>query len=779
MSKGITPNEEEPLLSQPQLHQSPSNDNSPPSYTGEDEERGISMMHDYEHVGDARNSFYKKISLTLYSVVFVLLILLTVALVLLFQQKDVVVNEIIQVQLDQLSIVNSEVAEFLGSVAIDYTQASNPVFRNLLMFSAVLVGKLIVIPERDLELSIMNNDKTYHFLDILPLESIVLEVNRLNELEIKMTYKIVNMENLIRLTDMFLLNGSFTLQLTDWLSIPHLQVNQVIHVKFEWDTLNQYLPQVSNLTIMEKSDRIMAKVDIEDGDKKFHLNTTLDFDLMFPCKNKLVTLGEDWKINRHQILGEISRIDNKLIECSFLNSMLQRLLLNDLIPFNIGFHNAFIEIKIPSSYLLSAYSALPKLDGLDIGIEDLTVKATDNELPYIECDVSFNDTFFQINQFQSAIASINEVVTVSAKAFSNEGPIGEKKKKKHNKRRLQFHLDIKFEEIIEDNFVNLVRNMVKGITNELVFNSIEIYEMEFESTILETNLDFNLTDITIPFEFELVSHLLNHSSNGLSFSIAKVEYVASTEDMLEVNVIAEIFSLKLDITLLGQDIELNISTGEKEQLPIGTAAFRDLFVNKRVNDTTINSRRLPTVMALKLYKSEWLGDILGDFVSNKPYQLNPFEVTNPEKGYINGVLNELKQFLPNISLSEFAKPLIDKTTIYLFNQEIEIFFHNPCDIALLLNIKSGKAYLTRDVDDDNTLVGEFKEQVMLIIPPGDSKSHKIPIRINPVSAQELRRYLNSKNGLQIWSKAELFVFVEDFSIGLNYTGTNVVAEVKL
>lgn len=786
--------EEQPLLAATESSEATG---PPPSYTGQDEERSIPIVYDHEYSG-VRNTYYRRISLMLYTVFFVVLILCTLAVLLLFQQKDAVVNEIIEVQLNQLSIVNSEIAEFLGSVSIDYTRATNAIFRNILMFSTLLVGKFTVVPERELELSIMNEDKTYHFLDVLPLEAIVLEVNQLNQLEIKMTYKIVSMENLIRLTDKFLVDGTFTLRLTDWLAIPHLQVSQVIQVKFEWDSLNQYLPQVSNVTIVEETDRIVATIDVKESKAgKFHLNTTMDFDLMFPCKEKLIALGDDWKISRQQILGEIRDIDNELLECAFFNTMLQRILLNDLIPFNIGFHNACMEIKVPSSYLLDAYSALPNFEDLDISVDNIKVKVTEKDLPRIQCDISFNDTFFQVKDFQRAVSTIDNVVAVSAITTSGESEVSTNgKRKKHkqdpSKRRLQLNLDISFDEIDPINFVELLRKIVQVTTKELTFSTIEIDGMEFKSSILESSLDFNLTNVTVPFDFGFFKDMLNHSSSGLSFSIANVEYVDSTEDTLELNIVTEIFSPQYDISMTGQNIELNISTGGESHLLLGNAAFRDLFVNKRINETdsldddeitasVIGSQQkvLPTVLGLRLYKSHWLGEFLGNFVSNKPFQLNPLVVTNPERGYINGVLGELQDFLPNVTLTEFAEPLVQKTTIYLFNQEIEIYFHNPCDNSLLVQIKTGKAYLTEDVNDESTLVGEFKEQEVLMIPPGDSKTHRIPIRINPVSAQVLRKYLNSNNGLQIWSKAELLVFVENFNVGLNYTGSNVAAEVKL
>ncbi|EGW30155.1 uncharacterized protein SPAPADRAFT_63764 [Spathaspora passalidarum NRRL Y-27907] len=332
----------------------------------------------------------------------------------------------------------------------------------------------------------------------------------------------------------------------------------------------------------------------------------------------------------------------------------------------------------------------------------------------------------------------------------------------------------------------LVRDVISSIEYDPVLLDVNLYDLVIETPILNmTVTNFTLASIPLlPGPNNLLLLTENQDSdflNQLNATVYSVLYVGSSPTSLELLVDMSIFNpTNITFDLPNEVLELGVIYNNTN-LAYGT--IKDVFIpqNEQVNMSvgcTIKSETNEDKAVLEYFLSEFVS---GGY-ENSSIKINignNHVYNNPGLNKLVEQINITNLTIPNISLplpeeSEQVAvkscPFIVQATIHIFSSEVELTVFNPIvNHELIVEVFQAEAKY-KDV-----VLGYLQQRERLIVPPGIYKTPKLPIKINSIGMDVLKKAMNGELDVEVL--AILNVQLDEFDVNLFYKGNGLKSKI--
>lgn len=294
----------------------------------------------------------------------------------------------------------------------------------------------------------------------------------------------------------------------------------------------------------------------------------------------------------------------------------------------------------------------------------------------------------------------------------------------------------------------------------------------------ELFLEADLHDISVDLPIQNGSKVIKHVSIPSTQILPQLRALGYSQDFLNNLSIDNIFLVESSATNLRLLVDLtlfnptNFTIDLSDEITLGVSKNDSLINLITIKDCHIPKEELfnvtldMNIQALNYYDHANLEYSISSFLSGKNLSI---DVMNNSAS--SWALNELVKQINVKDLMVFSPPDLRKkfiidAVVYPISSEVEITIFNPIQNSeIVVEIYTA---IAKTHDEDEINLGHLLHRERLIIPPGLYKTPKLPLKIEPVGMDVLKKYFNGKLNVEV--DAVFKVEIDKFDVQLFYKG---------
>lgn len=612
------------------------------------------------------------------------------------------------------------------SVAIDYQLVSNIIFRNLYRFVGLLMGTVIIKPYNPIGVTVNKLDS---FNITVPEFPLLLVDKSLNLLEFE-TIVDVNDSNMILLLNDLVNKKRVVVNLRSlFYTAVHARGVTIPHLKLDIDQdviFNNNVSSAINLqnTVIElQGDSIMMNSDISylTYYMKDFLEVFNEYRLMLNCTEwqEIGTAVVKTYDNYFNVEVEVSDITTPEPEC--VSDFLQQ--------YANGESKLFLNGKPTSG-----------IHWLDHIISNVYVKTPIllKSLPLTLDGSSMNESLIQLEVGDDYIS-------------------GEISKPINLTTTIDMELEIRFpqSELIES----------KGIVSDRIFTGSFLMKNPNITELVnhsKLNVDILLKKVILNHLIEVENLLFNDTPVTIKdIDIHQINPAITASTIVVTSVSPESIDLRVVVSLDLENIKLTVKQPILADIisnstHIGTLSTKQFTMDDSQIDLTV-------------YKGEGLQQFLNNFISGVEQNIT----TQLTQGMLEGVdiqdisIPKLEFVEEGITYDKF----VVSSTIHILKSEVELEILNPIsNHEIIIDLKQINATF------EGNIIGELSKPQRIMVPSGVNKVDKIPIKLNGIGADVLRKALNGN--IKVTVVALFDMEIEEFAMEITYKGTELPTDIR-